>query len=79
VIAGKVLGRTAAQGALPTLRAATDPAVGNGDYYGPGGFLGLFGGPAKVRSSETSHDADLQRELWEVSERLTDVTYPFGS
>ena len=29
--------RTPAMGALPTLRAATDPAVLGGQYYGPGG------------------------------------------
>ena len=25
-------------GALPTLRAATDPGAQNGEYYGPGGI-----------------------------------------
>ena len=30
-------------GALPTLRAATDPTVRGGQYYGPGGFLQMRG------------------------------------
>jgi hypothetical protein len=30
--------QSAAMGALPTLRAATDPAAVGGQYYGPGGF-----------------------------------------
>jgi NAD(P)-dependent dehydrogenase (short-subunit alcohol dehydrogenase family) len=74
---GTVLGRTPARGAQPTLRAATDPAAGNGEFFGPGGFLGLFGGPGVVRASAASRDSGLRRELWEASERLTGVTYPF--
>ncbi|MEW1779489.1 oxidoreductase [Streptomyces sp. NPDC086777] len=70
-----VLGRTPARGALPSLRAATDPAAVNGDFFGPGGFLGLFGTAAKVRSGGASHDENLQQQLWRVSEQLTDVTY----
>ncbi len=35
---GPVLFQSAAMGALPTLRAATDPAVQGGQYYGPDGF-----------------------------------------
>ena len=32
-------------GALPTLRAATDPGVLGGQYYGPRGFFGTRGYP----------------------------------
>ncbi|MFJ5260036.1 oxidoreductase [Streptomyces sp. NPDC088387] len=74
--ANKVLGRTAERGALPTLRAATDPTAPGGAFYGPGGFLGLFGDPAKGQSAGASHDRELQQGLWVVSERLTEVTYP---
>ena len=67
----------AAMGALPTLRAATDPAVAGGDYYGPAG-LGEFAGPPRlVRSSSRSHDEAAQRRLWSVSEELTGVTFAF--
>lgn len=65
-----------AMGALPQLRAATDPAARGGEYYGPGGFRGLSGHPVVVESSALSHDADIQRRLWAVSEELTGVTYP---
>ncbi|NUS93807.1 MAG: SDR family NAD(P)-dependent oxidoreductase [Nocardia sp.] len=74
----KVMSQSAAMGALPTLRAATDPAVRGGQYYGPGGPGGLRGHPELVSSSKQSHDADLQRRLWQVSEELTGVTYPVG-
>ena len=67
---------TAAMGALATLRAATDPGVLGGQYYGPGGFLGLRGYPKLAASSRRSHDAAVQRRLWAVSEDLTGVTFP---
>ncbi|MGV0740753.1 SDR family NAD(P)-dependent oxidoreductase [Mycolicibacterium sp. XJ870] len=63
-------------GALATLRAATDPGVRGGQYYGPDGFRELRGHPKLVNSSEQSHDPDIQRRLWTVSEELTGVSFP---
>lgn len=63
-------------GALPTLRAATDPAALGGQYYGPDGFMEQRGNPKVVASSEQSYDLDLQRRLWSASEELTDVIFP---
>jgi NAD(P)-dependent dehydrogenase (short-subunit alcohol dehydrogenase family) len=63
-------------GALPTLRAATDPAAIGGTYYGPDGFLQLTGYPVVVRSSARSHNGEAQRRLWAMSEQLTGVSYP---
>jgi NAD(P)-dependent dehydrogenase (short-subunit alcohol dehydrogenase family) len=65
-----------AMGALPSLRAATDPGVLGGQYYGPDGFAQTRGYPKLVSSSRKSHDVDLQRRLWAVSEELTGVVYP---
>jgi NAD(P)-dependent dehydrogenase (short-subunit alcohol dehydrogenase family) len=70
------MSQDAAMGALPTLRAATDPAVLGGQYYGPDGFGQTRGYPKVVSSSKKSHDADRQRRLWTVSEELTGVTFP---
>lgn len=66
----------AEMGALPTLRAATDPGVIGGQYYGPDGLGEQRGHPKVVSSSAVSHDAAAQRRLWTVSEELTGVTYP---
>jgi NAD(P)-dependent dehydrogenase (short-subunit alcohol dehydrogenase family) len=63
-------------GALPTLRAATDPGVRGGQYYGPSGLGEARGHPVLVKSSPDSHDADVQARLWTVSEELTGVTFP---
>ncbi|NKZ13993.1 SDR family NAD(P)-dependent oxidoreductase [Mycolicibacterium septicum DSM 44393] len=66
----------AAMGALPTLRAATDPGALGGQYYGPDGLGEQKGHPKLVTSNERSYDIELQRRLWSVSEDLTGVTFP---
>ncbi|WP_420112450.1 SDR family NAD(P)-dependent oxidoreductase [Pseudactinotalea sp.] len=68
--------QSAAMGALPTLRAATDPAVLGGQYYGPGGRNEVRGYPRTVTSSPESYDPVVQRRLWAASEELTGVTFP---
>jgi NAD(P)-dependent dehydrogenase (short-subunit alcohol dehydrogenase family) len=68
--------QSAAMGALPTLRAATDLGALGGQYFGPGGFAEMRGYPKVVSSNERSHDVDTQKRLWAVSERLTGVVYP---
>jgi NAD(P)-dependent dehydrogenase (short-subunit alcohol dehydrogenase family) len=70
-----IIGQAPAMGALPALYAATAPEVRGGDYFGPGGFLGLRGHPARARSSDLTHDTDLAARLWTVSEELTGVRY----
>ncbi|HEU4363524.1 MAG TPA: SDR family NAD(P)-dependent oxidoreductase [Mycobacterium sp.] len=71
-----LLFQSAAMGALPTLRAATDPTVTGGAYYGPDGLGEQRGHPKPVQSSKQSHSAELQQRLWQVSEELTGVTFP---
>jgi NAD(P)-dependent dehydrogenase (short-subunit alcohol dehydrogenase family) len=75
-LAFRPLEQSTAMGALPSLRAATDPAVLGGQYYGPDGFLEMRGYPKVVSSNGRSHDTDVQRRLWTVSEELTRVVYP---
>ncbi|SHF16301.1 oxidoreductase [Streptoalloteichus hindustanus] len=77
LLIAKLLGRSPEMGALPTLRAAADPEARGGEYYGPGGLFEVQGYPRRVASSPRSRDADNQRRLWEASERLTEVIYPF--
>ncbi len=64
-------------GILPALYAAAAPQAQGGAFYGPLGLLEASGGgvkrahvPARARD-----DADCRR-LWELSERLTGVSYP---
>jgi NAD(P)-dependent dehydrogenase (short-subunit alcohol dehydrogenase family) len=74
-ISGRVV-QNAQMGALPVLRAATDPAASGGQYYGPDRVPGLTGHPVLARSSHRAGDVVVQRQLWAESERLTGVRYP---
>jgi NAD(P)-dependent dehydrogenase (short-subunit alcohol dehydrogenase family) len=67
--------QSAEVGALATLRAAVDPAARGGEYYGPPGRLQFTGYPVRVESSDASHDVAAARRLWELSERMTGVSY----
>lgn len=63
-------------GALPTLRAATDPRVRGGQYHGPDGIGEQRGHPKLVGSTARARDEAAARRLWTVSEELTGVTFP---
>jgi NAD(P)-dependent dehydrogenase (short-subunit alcohol dehydrogenase family) len=73
---GGLFTQSAAMGALPTLRAATDPAAAGGEYYGPGGLGQAKGYPVRVSSNAKSRDQAAQQRLWDESVLLTGVTYP---
>jgi NAD(P)-dependent dehydrogenase (short-subunit alcohol dehydrogenase family) len=70
-----LLSQDALGGALPLLRAATDPAAQGGDYFGPAGFQEMKGAPVRVQSTPRAHDADLQQWLWRCSELSTGFAY----
>ncbi|MEU4519355.1 SDR family NAD(P)-dependent oxidoreductase [Amycolatopsis sp. NPDC024027] len=77
-VVAPLITQSSERGALPTLRAATDPAALGGQYYGPAGPGGYRGRPQVVASSPQSYDAAIQRRLWAVSEELTEVKFPVG-
>jgi|TARA_B110000305_G_scaffold238342_1_gene303546 NAD(P)-dependent dehydrogenase (short-subunit alcohol dehydrogenase family) len=62
-------------GALPTLRAATDPDAQSGDYFGPSGWQEVRGYPKKVASNKRSNDKEIAEKLWRASEKLTGIKY----
>jgi len=70
-----LLSQDALGGALPLLRAATDPAAQGGDYFGPSGFQEMKGTPIRVQSTPRAQDSDLQQRLWRCSELSTGFTY----
>lgn len=71
-----VLMQSAASGALPVLRAATDPAAAGGTYYGPSGRKQYKGQPVLVDAAPAAHDEAAARRLWHESEKLTGVAFP---
>jgi len=60
-------------GALPQIRAAVDPDVQGGQFYGP--HLGLFGDPVQVKSYGLSRDVEDAKRLWNISEEITGVKF----
>jgi NAD(P)-dependent dehydrogenase (short-subunit alcohol dehydrogenase family) len=66
-------------GALSLARAAADPGIPGGAYVGPGGWREFTGYPVLLQPSERARDPELQRRLWQESERLTGVTYHFAT
>jgi NAD(P)-dependent dehydrogenase (short-subunit alcohol dehydrogenase family) len=75
-IGNTVMAQSAQMGALPQLYAATATDVRSGDYFGPGGLMGMKGHPVKVDSNDKSKDLAAAAELWKVSEQLTGVSFP---
>jgi NAD(P)-dependent dehydrogenase (short-subunit alcohol dehydrogenase family) len=64
---------TAAQGAWPTLCAATAEEVQGGEYYGPCKRRGTAGPAIRVESNHRSHDKDIASKLWDLSIEMTGV------
>lgn len=71
-----MFGQSPRRGALPTLRAATDPSARGGQLYGP--HLVGWGHPVIATASPASRDIAKAAELWHRSEELTGVASPFG-
>ncbi len=70
---GRLYTQSAAKGALPFVRAATDPSVLGGAFYGPR-FM-MWGSPRLETPTRRARDAATAATLWTMSEELTDVSY----
>jgi NAD(P)-dependent dehydrogenase (short-subunit alcohol dehydrogenase family) len=71
---GSVLSMTPPQGALPTLRAATDPSAQGGSFWGPSRFFEMSGPPVPARMPKVAMDTAAWPRLWGASEKLTGVS-----
>ncbi len=65
----------AAQGALPTLFAATSPNAKAGAYYGPDGMGEMRGYPALSKVPPQALDEAAAGRLWDISEALTKINF----
>ncbi len=82
-IRGRVLGaitdvvaQSASQGALPQLRAATEPGVMNGSSWGPSG--GMRGAAVEVVPPARARDEQLADALLDRTEQLVGVEHRIG-
>jgi len=71
----QILGQSVEMGGLTLLRAAVDPNLTGGEYISTSGRLGGY--PIISKSSDASLNKETANRLWEVSEKLTAVTYSF--
>ena len=65
----------AAQGALPTLFAATSSEAKGGGYYGPDRLSETRGYPTTARIPPAARDRQAAARLWDISEKLTHVQF----
>ncbi|WP_343604354.1 SDR family oxidoreductase [Fluviicola sp.] len=65
----------AAQGALPTLYAATSPDAKGGGYYGPNKMKETRGFPSIAKIPEQAKDVHVSLKLWELSQQLAKVEF----
>ncbi len=72
---GDLFSQSAAAGALPVLRAATDPTIRSGGYVGSTRLFELKGpaGPAGI--PKQACDPETGRRLWAAAETLTGLTF----
>lgn len=64
-----------AQGALPTLFAATSPTARGGGYYGPDRLGETRGHPTEAQVPKQAMEKHVAHKLWEISEKLTGVSF----
>ncbi len=72
-LANRLAAQPALMGALPVLYAATAEGVEGGAYFGPGGWLRMWGYPAPDRPAGRLVTAGEAKKLWELSESLTGI------
>ena len=72
-LGNRLFAQSAEQGALPTLRAATDPLARSGGYYGPRRLA--RGAPVPAGMARQALDDADATWLWQRSAELTGVTY----
>ncbi|MFC4059099.1 hypothetical protein ACFOWE_12380 [Planomonospora corallina] len=63
------------QGALPQLRAATEPGLRGGRFFGPSRLWETRGPVTEARPSREAADPAVGKRLWAAAEELTGVSY----
>ncbi len=69
----------ATMGALPTVYAATASSLTGGEYVGPDGKGQRRGYPTLEKPDPAVNDEASRQKLWDVSEKLTGVTFNFSN
>jgi NAD(P)-dependent dehydrogenase (short-subunit alcohol dehydrogenase family) len=70
-----IMSQSAADGAWPTLQAATAPDAKPAGYYGPDGWFELRGASTDAKVSASARDTTVAKRLWDMSAQLTGVSF----
>jgi NAD(P)-dependent dehydrogenase (short-subunit alcohol dehydrogenase family) len=76
-LGNRLVAQSAGAGALPSLYAATLPDLPGGSFVGPDRLGEMRGHPKVVAASRSARDATVAARLWDLSEKLTGVSYHF--
>jgi NAD(P)-dependent dehydrogenase (short-subunit alcohol dehydrogenase family) len=71
----KILAQPASQGALPTLAGCVFPDLIGASFIGPNGLMEMRGTPKLTRARALAYDQSLAKNLWQLSEELTKVSW----
>lgn len=71
----KLLAQPASKGALPIIMAATDETLKGGEFIGPDGVGNRKGNPTIQTPGQDVYNKETMKQLWDVSEQLTGVTF----
>ncbi|MFF7708872.1 oxidoreductase [Pseudomonas sp. NPDC007930] len=74
-LAARVLAQSAAQGALPSLRALTEAGSQGGDYFGPAGPWQLKGAPVKLALPAPARNPAAAEQLWALAEQWVGIRF----
>jgi len=75
-VTARFVGMSALGGALPVLRAATDPDAANSEFYGP--RWSMRGAPVRLGSDEKRSSKDETSRMWDISESRTGTVFSLG-
>ena len=76
-LSNPLFGQSVKIGALAQLRAATEPDLRGGLYFGSSKLFESRGHPELVRPIRAAQDPVTAARLWDVSEEMTGVSYAF--
>ena len=76
-VAARYMGMSPLGGALPVLRAATDPEAANGEFYGP--RWSMRGAPVRLGPDEKRAAKDKTTRMWDISESRTGTVFSLGN
>lgn len=67
--------QTPSEGARASLLAATSPEAKSGSYYGPTGFMEIWGKPKLAKPAPQALDAQASAKLWDISCELVNLKF----